>query len=62
KLPQRGHSKEKRSDLKIVGLAMMVTPDFNVPLFHEVYPGNDYTTLISTRIIKNPFLVPASPG
>jgi transposase len=36
----RGHSKEKRFDLKIVGLAMMVTPDFNVPLFHEVYPGN----------------------
>jgi len=41
KLPQRGHSKEKRSDLKIVGLAMMVSPDFNIPLFHEVYPGND---------------------
>jgi transposase len=40
KLAQRGHSKEKRFDLKIVGLAMMVTPDFNVPLFHEVYPGN----------------------
>ena len=39
-LAQRGHSKEKRFDLKIVGLAMMVTPDFNVPLFHEVYPGN----------------------
>lgn len=41
KLPQRGHSKEKRFDLKIVGLAMMVSPDFNIPLFHEVYPGND---------------------
>lgn len=40
KLAQRGHSKEKRFDLKIIGLAMMVTPDFNVPLFYEVYPGN----------------------
>lgn len=40
-LPQRGHSKEKRSDLKIVGLAMMVSPDFSVPLFHETYAGND---------------------
>lgn len=39
-LPQRGHSKEKRFDLKIIGLAMMVTPDFNTPLFYEVYPGN----------------------
>jgi hypothetical protein len=39
-LPQRGHSKEKRGDLKIVGLSMMVSPDFNVPLFHDLYAGN----------------------
>ncbi|MCL6451955.1 MAG: IS1634 family transposase [Acetobacteraceae bacterium] len=39
-LPQRGHSKAKRHDLKQVGLAMLVTTDFHVPLFHEVYPGN----------------------
>ena len=39
-LPKRGHSKEKRSDLKIVGLSMMVSPDYNIPLFHEAYPGN----------------------
>lgn len=52
KLPQRGHSKEKRSDLKIVGLAMMVTPDFNVPLFHEVYPGNDNDPVQFKAIIE----------
>lgn len=40
-LAKRGHSKEKRTDLKIVGLSMMVSPDFNIPLFHEAYPGND---------------------
>lgn len=39
-LPQRGRCKSKRKDLKIVGLAMMVTPDFEIPLFHEVYHGN----------------------
>src|SRR5699024_6697665 len=39
-IPQRGDSKEKRKDLKIVGLAMMVSPEFGVPLFHETYPGN----------------------
>jgi len=39
-LPQRVHSKEKRGDLKIVGLSMMVSPDFNVPLFHDLYAGN----------------------
>ena len=40
KLAQRGHSKEKRSDLKIIGASLMVTPDHNIPLFHETYPGN----------------------
>ena len=40
KLAKRGHCKSKRKDLKIVSLAMMVSPDFNVPLFHETYPGN----------------------
>ncbi len=40
KLSQRGKCKSKRNNLKIVGLAMMVSPDFNIPLFHETYPGN----------------------
>lgn len=39
-LPQRGHNKAKRNDLKQVGLAMMVTTDFHIPLFHQVYAGN----------------------
>jgi transposase len=39
-IPQRGHSKEKRTDLKIIGLSLMVSPEHNIPLFHETYPGN----------------------
>ena len=39
-LAKRGNSKEKRTDLKIVGLSLMVSPDHNIPLFHETYPGN----------------------
>ena len=39
-LGKRGNSKEKRSDLKIIGLSLMVSPDHNIPLFHETYPGN----------------------
>ena len=39
-LPQRGHSKAKRHDLRQVGLALMVTRKFMVPLLHRVYPGN----------------------
>lgn len=41
-LAQRGKSKEKRMDLRIVGLALLVTKDFHIPLFHEVYPGNTH--------------------
>ena len=37
---QRGHSKAKRHDLRQVGLALLVTREFQVPLFHRVYPGN----------------------
>lgn len=38
-LPERGNSKQKRHDLKQVGLALMVTMDCHVPLFHEAYCG-----------------------
>jgi len=39
-LARRGRNKQKRNDLRQVGLALMATVDFFVPLFHEVYPGN----------------------
>ncbi len=39
-LAKRGNNKEKRNDLKIVGLSMMITPDCSVPLLHKTYPGN----------------------
>jgi len=39
-LAQRGKSKEQRMSLRIVGLALLVTKDFQIPLFHQVYPGN----------------------
>jgi transposase len=39
-LPARGHSKAKRHDLRQVGLALLVTRDFSVPLLHHLYAGN----------------------
>lgn len=39
-LAQRGNSKAKRHDLKQIGLALLVTMDYHIPLFHDVYPGN----------------------
>jgi len=45
-LVQRGHAKSKRSDLRILGLALLVSIDHDVPLLSHVYPGNqnDVTT------------------
>ena len=51
-LAKRGHSKEKRTDLKIVGLSLMVSPDHNIPLFHETYPGNKNDALQFSDIIE----------
>jgi transposase len=39
-IAQRGHSKEKRADLRIVGLALVVTRAFKIPIFHQPYGGN----------------------
>jgi len=39
-LAQRGHAKSKRTDLRIVGLALMVSWDFHIPLFSRAYEGN----------------------
>jgi len=39
-LPQRGHSKEGRDNLRILGLALLVSADGDVPLFHHTYAGN----------------------
>jgi transposase len=39
-LPQRGHNKQKRTDLRQVNLGLLVSTDFRIPLFHRVYAGN----------------------
>jgi transposase len=39
-LAKLGHCKSKRNDLRIVGLALMISPDFSIPLIYEAYPGN----------------------
>jgi transposase len=46
-LARRGHAKSKRSDLRVVGLAALVSETGHVPLLHRTYPGNgsDQTVL-----------------
>jgi transposase len=51
-LPQRGHSKAKRHDLRQIGLALLVTRDFQVPLFHRTYPGNLPDTNLFPQLSK----------
>jgi transposase len=40
KLARRGKAKSKRSDLRVVGLAVLVSETGHVPLLHRTYPGN----------------------
>ncbi len=51
-IAQRGRSKKRRSDLRIVGVAMIVSKDFGIPLLHETYSGN----LQDTSIFKENIL------
>lgn len=48
-LARRGHAKSKRRDLRVVGLATLVSETGHVPLLHRTYPGNgsDQTVLAS---------------
>jgi hypothetical protein len=40
RIARRGHFKQKRSDLRIVGLGLVVSTDGAVPLVSHAYPGN----------------------
>jgi transposase len=51
-LPQRGHNKQKRNDLRQVSLGMLVSTDFHIPLFHKVYAGNVPDCTIFQTIIE----------
>src|SRR6516165_1002827 len=51
-LAQRGHAKSKRADLRIVGLALLVSVDFHVPLLWKVYPGNQHDSQTFSQVLK----------
>jgi transposase len=52
KLPQRGHSKEGRDNLRLIGLALLVSADGEVPLFHHCYAGNQHDSTIFGTLIQ----------
>jgi len=51
-LAQRGHAKSKRSDLRVVGLGMMVSEVGHVPLLYRTYPGNSSDQEVLTSCLQ----------
>lgn len=52
KLPARGNNKAKRHDLRQIGLALLVTRDFQIPVLHHVYEGNVPDVTLFPRISR----------
>ncbi len=51
-LAQRGKAKSKRTDLRLVSLALMVSADFGIPLFSHVYSGNQPDSVTFSDLIE----------
>lgn len=51
-LAQRGHAKSKRSDLRVVGLGLLVSTDFNIPLFFQTYAGNQHDSVTFASVTE----------
>lgn len=68
-IAQRGRAKQKRSDLRLIGLGLVVTRDGGIPLISHAYPGNrpdvtQFTTLIDELVARYTALTSADgpPG
>ena len=51
-LAQRGKNKQKRNDLRQIGLALVVTRKDCIPLFHLTYEGNRNDSVVFQRVHK----------
>ena len=56
-IAQRGKAKQKRHDLRLVGLALVVTRDGGIPVVSRAYPGNrpdvtQFTTVIDELVSR----------
>jgi transposase len=51
-LARRGHAKSKRSDLRVVGLAVLVSETGHVPLLHRTYPGHGSDQSVLSDCLK----------
>jgi len=64
-IAQRGKAKQKRADLRLVGLGLVVTRDGGIPLLSHAYPGNkpdvtQFPEMIKTLAARHAALAPAA--
>jgi transposase len=64
-IAQRGKAKQKRSDLRLVGLGLVVTRDGGIPLLSHAYPGNkpdvtQFPVMIETLAARHAALAAAA--
>jgi transposase len=52
-IAQRGKNKQKRGDLRQVGMALVVNREDHIPLFHQVYRGNMNDVTVFKSVIIN---------
>ena len=60
----RGKAKQKRADLRLVGLGLVITRDGGIPLVSHAYPGNrpaltQFTTMIDLLVARHTALAAA---
>ena len=66
-IAQRGHSKQKRSDLRICGLGLIVSVDGGIPLVSHAYPGNrpdvtQFSDMVRELVARFSFLLAKEPA
>ena len=66
-IAQRGHSKQKRNDLRICGLGLIVSVDGGIPLVSHPYPGNrpdvtQFGAMVGELVARFETLLPGGTG
>ena len=61
-IAQRGKAKQKRTDLRLVGLALVVTRDGGIPIVSHAYPGDrpdvtQFSTMLDELVVRYRLLV-----
>jgi transposase len=63
-IAQRGKAKQKRADLRLIGLGLVITRDGGIPLVSHAYPGNrpdvtQFATMIDLLVARHTALAAA---